>query len=656
MTAVEQPVFPHMFEPITIGRMEVKNRVFVPGHNTALSEKGLVSDDMIAYHEARAEAGVGMIMMEVSTVHHSYAPYGRLSVIDDACIPGLEAMAAMGRRHGCRILGQLYHPGRVSAASEDGSQMASYAPSEVPDEVYKNVPSPLSSDEIWEIVESYGAGARRMAEAGLDGIEIISSMGYLISQFLNPRLNLRTDAFGGSPENRLRFLREIIKSVRDAVGRDLTLGIRISVDEMDEEGLAPNETLAALTAMEADGGLDFFNVIASTTATYAGWLHIIPHMVMPNAYLAPLAEKVKQAVSLPVLIAGRVNQPQDIEQILDKRQADMVGLVRAHICDPDFMAKVRDGRAEDIRACIGCNQACIGHRLKGFPISCIQYPESGRERVYRKKTRVQTPLSVVVVGGGPAGMKAAAVAAERGNDVQLFEKDKRLGGQALLAQLLPDRSEFGGIVTNLEREARSHGVTIHKGVEATAAMIAEENADAVILATGALPRIPDIDGVQDGHVVDSWSVIRGEANVGASVVIWDWRCDWVGLGIAQMLAQNGCRVRLAVNGIVAGERIPSMVRDYAIGELHKLGVEIVPYVRLIGVDADSVYFQHLTSKQPVILDGVETLVSHHAPRRNAEIAGKLAQRGIRATMIGDCLNPRTAEEAVLEGLKAGMAI
>jgi len=648
--------FPRIFRPITIGRMEVKNRIFIPGHNTALSEKGLVSEAMLAYHETRAKAGVGMLTMEVSTVHESYAPYGRLSVMTDECIPGLEAMAQLGRRHDCRILGQLFHPGRVAAASEDGSHMASFAPSEVPDEVYKNIPAPLTRSQIGDIVDSYRTGAARMAEAGLDGIEIISSMGYLVSQFLNPRINLRDDEYGGNLENRLRFLREAIAAVREGAGDDITLGIRISADEMDEEGLTAGETAEALTALEADGQLDFFNIIAATTATYAGWLHIVPHMAMPNAYLAPLSKQIKECVTLPVLIAGRVTQPQEAEHILATGQADMVGLVRAHICDPQFMTKTREGRVEDIRACIGCNQACIGHRLKGFPVSCIQFPETGRELTFGIKDRVSNPKKVIVVGGGPAGMKAAAVAAERGHDVRLFEKEARLGGQALLAQLLPDRSEFGGIVTNLTREMDIHGVAVETVTSVNAGTILELAPDAVILATGAEPQLPQIEGLDDAHVVDSWSVMRGEANVGASVVIWDWRSDWVGLGLAQMLAQNGCHVRLAVNGIVAGERIPSMVRDYAVGELHKLGVEIVPYVRLFGVDEDTVYFQHVTSNEPVIMEGVETLVSHHAPRRNATLATELESLGIEATLIGDCLSPRTAEEAVLEGLKAAFAI
>ena len=334
----------------------------------------------------------------------------------------------------------------------------------------------------------------------------------------------------------------------------------------------------------------------------------------------------------------------------------MVGVVRGHIADPEFARKAREGRPEDIRACIGCNQACIGHRLKGFPISCIQHPETGRELQYYRKSRADAPKRVMVVGGGPGSMKAAIVAAQRGHDVTLYEKEARLGGQALLAQLLPDRSEFGGLVTNLARELEILGVSVRTRTEVTADLVAATGPDAIVLATGAEPHIPAIEGLEEAHVVDSWAVLRGEANVGQSAVVWDWRSDWVGLGLAQLLAQSGCRVRLAVNGIVAGERVPSMVRDYAVGELHKLGVEIVPYVRLFGADEDSVYFQHVTSGEPVILDEVDTLVSHHALRRNAGLAEELNAWGERLTLIGDCLGPRTAEEAVLEGLKAAMAI
>ncbi len=649
--------FPTLFSPIDVGNMTVKNRVFLPGHATRLAEAdGTVGDRILAYHKARAEAEVGMIVTEVNCVHPSYLPPNRLSVTSDDCIPGLARLANLGKPYDCRIVGQLFHPGRVAGFSADGSVMATFAPSEVADEFYKNIPNPLTNGQVWEIIEAFGDGARRMAEAGLDGVELLSSMGYLISQFLNPRLNLRADEFGGNPENRLRFLREIIANVRQKAGNEIVLGIRISVDEMDDTGLHPDEALEALKLIDQDGKIDYVNVIAATTASYDGWMHIVPHMVMPSAYIVPQAAAVKSVVSVPVLVAGRINQPQDAEKVLASGEADMTGLVRAHICDPAFTKKAKEGRTDDIRACIACNQACIGHGLKGFFTSCIQHPETGRELQFGHKQKTENPKHVLVIGGGPGGMKAAVTAAERGHRVTLCEKANRLGGQALLAQLLPDRSEFGGIITNLEHELKRFGVKVQLGEEVTLEKVTEMNPDAVIVATGAVPMLPEVDGLDELHVVDSWSVIRGEANVGSSVVIWDWRSDWVGLGLAQMLAQNGCNVRLAVNGIVAGERIPAMVRDYAVGELHKLGVEIVPYVRLFGADTDTVYFQHVTSKQPVIMENVDTLVSHHAPRRNAELAEALRAIGIEPIVIGDALSPRTAEEAVLEGLKAGVAV
>ncbi|OED48984.1 hypothetical protein AB838_08450 [Rhodobacteraceae bacterium (ex Bugula neritina AB1)] len=656
--AQPHPNYPHLFSPLEIGKLTVKNRAFSAGHATRLIEPdGTVGDRLLAYHRARAEADIGMIITEVNVIHPTYAPANRLSTMSDDCIPGLKALADMGRQYDCRMVGQLFHPGRVAGVSVDGSIMPTFGPSEVPDEVYKNIPSPLRTDAVYELIQSYVDGAVRMAEADLDGIEIVSSMGYLPSQFLNPRLNQREDEFGGSFEARLKFLRDILQQIRAKIGPDKLLGIRISADEMDDEGLKPGETAQALQLLEADGDLDYFNIIAATTASYAGWMHIIPHMVHENAYLAPMAEDVKKHVSLPVFIAGRINQPQDAERVLADGQADMVGLVRAHIADPQFTRKARQGRPDDIRACIACNQACIGHGLKGHSISCIQHPETGRELAYYDKPKTDHPKRVLVIGGGPGGMKAAAVAAERGHNVTLLERDKRLGGQVNLAQLLPKRAEFGGLTTNLARELDLNGVDVRTSTAADVAMVQDLAPDEVIVATGASSNLPQLEHLSEtATVLDSWSVISGQANVGKSVVIWDWRSDWVGLGLAQLLAESGCHVRLAVNGIVAGERIPSMVRDHWMGELHKLDVEVVPYVRLFGADEDTVYFQHVTSNQPVIMEGVDTLVSHHAPRRNASLADDLLAAGFTPKIIGDCLAPRTAEEAVLEGLRAGFEI
>jgi NADPH-dependent 2,4-dienoyl-CoA reductase/sulfur reductase-like enzyme len=496
-----------------------------------------------------------------------------------------------------------------------------------------------------------------MKTAGFDGVEIVASHGYLPAQFLNKRTNARTDEYGGPFENRLRFLREVVTAIRGAVGRDIVVGLRISGEEMGHDGLEPVESLEAIEALEADGQLDYYNVIAGSSATLAGAIHIVPPMIVEaTGYVAPFAAAVKAKVKRPVFVGGRINQPQVAERIVASGQADVCGMTRAMIADPEMPNKAREGRLDDVRACIACNQACIGHFHLGVAISCIQRPETGRELTYGTRTKAAKPRRIMIAGGGPAGMKAAAVAAERGHNVTLYERSGQLGGQVLLAQLLPGRAEFGGLVTNLVREVERHGVRVARNTEVTPALIEREKPDAVILATGARPRVPPLEGAEDGHVVNAWQVLKGEANVGKSVVIADWRSDWIGMGLAEKLARDGCRVRLAINGYMAGELIHRYVRDQWAGTLHKLGVETIPYARVFGVDATNVYLQHTTAGDPIIVENVDTLVLAQGHECEATLADALEDWPGELHLIGDCLNARTAEEAVLEGLKVGTRV
>jgi len=647
--------FPHLFTPLTIRGATLRNRIMSTGHDTVLPTDGTVNDALVAYHEARARGGAGLIVLQVSGVHETarYTTH-MLMATEDRSIDGYRRVAEAVHRHGTVLFAQLFHPGREIMESEGGLLAAAYAPSLAPNERFHVMPRPLGRAMIAEIVAGYGDAARRMRTAGLDGVEIVASHGYLPSQFLNPRVNRREDEYGGSAENRLRFLRDVIADIRAKTDPGFVVGLRISGGEMDEEGLTAAEALDAIAAL--DGALDYVHVIAGTSASLGGAIHIVPPMTIENAYMAPFAATVKARVGMPVFVTGRINQPQDAEAVIASGQADLCGMTRALIADPEMPAKAREGRPDDIRACIACNQACIGHFHRGYPISCIQHPVTGRELRYGTPKPAERPKRVMVVGGGPAGMKAAAVAAARGHRVTLYEASGRLGGQALLAQLLPGRAEFGGLVTNLQRELELAQVEVRKGVRVDKALVEAEAPDAVIVATGAIPFRPNIE--QDGRmqVVDSWQVIRGEVTVGASVLVSDWRCDWIGIGVAEALARAGSSVRLAVNGTTAGEVLPLYVRDHSVGRLHRLGVTITPFARLYGCDGDTVYLQHTTSGEPMTVEGIDTLVLCHGHAPVMELGEALADFAGDLHIVGDGLAPRTAEEAIFEGFRAAWAL
>ena len=647
--------FPHLFSPITIRQLEVKNRIVFIGHMTYLNE-GIPGDRLVAYHGARALGGTGLIITEVAGVHASayYSP-NMIDASDPACVPGYRRVADVVHAEGARIFSQLFHPGREIKMSSDGTTPTAYSASATANERFHLTPRPIPKRVLRDIVHGYGVSASHIQQAGIDGVEILASQGYLPAQFLNPNVNKRDDRYGGSFENRLRFLKEIVASIREQTD-DFIVGIRISAHEMEPRGLQPDDMADICHALDQHGGLDYFNVVAGTSATLGGSIHIVPPMMVEHGYVAPFAAKIRDQVGKPVIVTGRINQPQIAERVLSEGQADLCGMTRALICDPEMPNKAHQERLEDIRACIGCNQACIGHSHTGHRISCIQHPETGREVEYGARGRADKRRKILVAGGGPAGMKAAAVAAERGHAVTLYETAPRVGGQALLAQLLPGRAEFGGIVTNLNREMELSGVKVITSTKVTAELVQTEKPDAVIVATGATPRIPEIPGAAEAHVVSAWQVLRNEVNVGQSVVIADWRCDWIGLGLAEKLACEGCRVRLGVNGYMAGQSLQQYVRDHWLGTIHKLGVEVIAMVRLYGADADSVYFQHTANDEPVVCEDVETLVLSLGHDAVDELDEELCELDCELLMIGDCLGPRSAEEAVLEGMKAGLAV
>ncbi len=643
--------YPRLFSPLTVRGHEIRNRILSTGHQTYLAKAGLPGEDFIAYHAARARGGAGLIVTEAARFHASSMTQSPdLVIASDDAIGHYARLADAVRAHGARIIGQLSHAGRVSRRMQNGMRGVVFAPSSVPENRFHTVPREMPADMVAEIVAALAEGARRYIEAGYDGVELMASHGLLFAQFLNPASNLRGDRYGGPLENRMRALRESLIAARAAIGAGPLIGLRISADELDEGGLDQATALEVCRRLSGEGLVDYINTTVGTMAALGGSIHVVPPMEIAPAYVAEHARRIRDAVSVPVFVAGRINQPQIAEGVLAAGQADMCAMTRALITDPDMPNKARLGKSDEIRACIGCNQACIGHFHAGHSISCIQNPVTGREVRLAGLAQSRQRRKILIAGAGPAGMKAAVTAAAMGHEVILAEAGAQAGGQALLAQLLPERAEFGGLVTNLLAEVTGHGVDLRLNTRVTAELVERLAPDAVILATGSKPVETPVEGRDGGNVIEAIDLLAGRARPGARVVVADWRCDWIGIGVAMLLQRAGHHVRLAVNGIAAGQNLQQYVRDHWAACLHRAEIEVIAYARLFGIDGESAYFIHGASGQPIVLDGADSLVlcSGHAPDMTLE--QELGHCRLPFVTIGDCTIARSAEEAIYDGL------
>lgn len=650
-------IYPLLSSPIQLGNVTIRNRMFFTGHNSKLQEPdGLIGDRYIAYQVRRAQGGAGLQFLCAAAIDEmSLTSTDQLSLINDDALPGFRRMAREVESAGGMVFAQLLHPGREIYESSDGSRPRAVSASAVRTERHFVVPRELSVSEIAEIVQSYAAAARRAVAGGMKGLEIVGNQGNLPAQFLGETTNRRTDEYGGSPENRQRFLLEVLRAVRAAVGGMVPVGLRISLADLDGVGLESDESVAACKRIDEEGLSDWFHVVMGTAATRVGASHIVPAMHNPTGYMTPNSKRIKDVVKAPVISTGRYNDPSVAEAAIRSGACDAVGMTRAMISDPDLGIKVIGDRPDDIRACIGCVQACIGHFQKGYSVSCIQYPETGRETTLGNYGPAKTSKKILIAGGGPAGMKAAIVAAARGHRVALYEATGSLGGQANVAAKIPGRAEFGGIVTNLRHELEMYQVEVHLKTPVTRELVERLRPDVLVVATGGIPATPDSDFISGIQTVTAVDLLNETVKAGSRVVIADATADWVGPGVALKLARNGHKVTLAVNSAVSAENIPWYARDYTNGALHAAGVEVVNYARFFGADGGNVYFQHSITLAPIEMTEVDTLVFSFGAEADRKLERELQGLDIETNMIGDCWSPRTAEEAVLEGLKVAVS-
>jgi 2,4-dienoyl-CoA reductase-like NADH-dependent reductase (Old Yellow Enzyme family) len=650
-----------VFEPIQIGRVTIPNRIVRTAHGTWIS-RGTINDDLIAYHVERAKGGVGLSYIEYTTVHPSSFSLGPWSW-DDSIIESCAKLVNAVRPYGMKMFHQLAHGGYMYPPAEGPPWSASA----MANPINGIVAVPMTRDQIGEIVVAFANAARRSCAAGLDGVEIHVGHGYLLHQFLSPLTNHREDEYGGSLENRMRFTREVLRAVRKAVEPGFPIGIRLS-DQLAEGGLTPEDCAQIAGLLEAEGLIDFIN---GSQGSYHRLPAMLPAMERPLGSMLESSSKVVAGVKkIPrILTAARVRTLEEAEQMLRDGLGDLIGMQRAHIADPYLVKKTREGRADQVRPCIACNQGCVGGLLSmSMRLGCAVNPAVGFERTLSEDLirRADTPKRVVIVGGGPGGMEAARVAALAGHRVVLAEASAHLGGAASIAKLAPRMHTFGDILDWLEREVRRLDVDVRTEAYMEASDVLAEKPDVVIIATGAAPRM---DGVQIAvpaqpakgtdlpHVISTTDLFTDKTRqFQGSALVFDDVGHYEALGAADYLIEKGMSVTFATRCASLAPTVETWTRvEPALERLHKGKFDLLLRTHLMEIRPQECLVRPLqgerTSRVPADLV-VLVLARQSLSGLREELQGKVPQ----VTLIGDALAPRDLQAAIREGHLAARAI
>ncbi len=648
--------FEYLFTPLQIGNVTVDNRIAVMPHTTLLSTDHLIGDRHIAYYEERAKGGAGLIIVETLIVHPTSQPLmNEAFAYDEREVPRYRELTAAVHRHGAKIFAQIAHGGRqLIDGSISGLPLWGVSP--VALSVASETPHEMGEEEIAELIAAFARSAGYICDGGFDGVELHSSHGYLIQQFFSPLSNQRTDRWGGSLENRMRFAFEVIEAVRGAVGDDFVLGIRLTGDEFVPGGLTTDDTREIARRLVAAGRLDYVSVSAGVGQTP---FLITCDMNFPPGSQAYLAGMIKQAVGdIPVFASQRINDPLLAERILAEGQADMVGMTRAMVCDPELPRKARGGQLDSIRACIACNQNCIGRIMQSKSIGCVQNAAVGCERKWGIGTLTPAPRRkrVSVIGGGPAGMECARILAERGHAVALYEKADELGGQVNLITRVASRQEFGGVVRYLSGQMQKLGVDVRLNTTATAEMVLGEQPDAVVVATGSTPARPPIPGADGPNVCDVADLLSGRVEPGKRTLVIDGDCFYRALTVADFLATRGSEVEVLSQVFFVGMNVtmPSLIITYI--NLCGKGVVFTPLHMVQRIEDRTVKANHVFSFAERTISDLDTVVTAYPGRAETALYRELKGKVAELYQIGDCVAPRKVDMAILEGHDVGRRV
>ncbi|MDG3011704.1 mycofactocin system FadH/OYE family oxidoreductase 2 [Rhodococcus sp. D2-41] len=649
--------YPRLFSSFRLGPVTLRNRVVFAAHLTNYARGGLPTEQHVAYYQARAAGGAGLIITEEQCTHPTDWPYEKMiQGYRPEVVDGYRRITGAVHAHGATVLAQVNHNGGQGTGMY--SRRPLWAPSAVPDPLFREVPKAVERHEIAEIVDGYATVARHCVAGGFDGVELQCSHSSLMRGFLARGTNRRTDEYGGDLEGRARLLLEVLGAMRAELGPDRILGVRLSGDERIDGGIVLDEATATARLIEASGHVDYLNTsIGMATAS----LHLIEaSMAVPKGYALYIPSAIRDAVDLPVVGIGRFKDAEQAEQALAEGHCDLVGVVRGQIADPDFVAKARADEVSSVRNCLSCNQECVGRMGLNRWLGCLVNPRAGRESVVLPDP-TRRVKDVWVIGGGPAGLQAAATAAERGHRVTLYERDRVLGGQVRAAARAPYRGEFAELTRNLESECRRRGVVIELGVDVTAEMVESGGAESVIVATGARPRRPQWAGVSE-RVVDVRDVLEDRCAPTGRVLVVDELGFHQATSVAEWLADRGAAVTVCTGAMTVGQDL-GITLDMEGWQMraHEKGIEQVTDVVPVGVGQCGGEGQLTVELLHHPTGGRETCVvdwvvgaTHQDPVD--ELWMQLRGSDIEVHRIGDALTPRRAHAAVIEGHRAAVAL
>lgn len=646
--------FSNLFSPIEIKGKTIKNRIVSTSHHTKLGRDGLITEELILYHQRRAEGGVGLIIVEAQCVD-------RTAVTDETFLQpfregwskGAKELVERVKGYGTRIFFQLWHPGRQSTSST--SLLPLYAPSSIPCFAMREPPKEMEVEEIKRLVRNFAETAKKIMEIGADGVEIHCAHGYLLQQFLSPYSNRRNDEYGGDFEGRARLLFEVIDAVYDLCGKEMVMGVRLCADELLGYGITPEYSKRVAERIGRLGRVDYLSI---TCGNYTTFYTISPPMNFPVACFIGYAEMIKSSSNLPIIAAGRINSPSVAEEIIREKKADMVAITRGLICDPDFPKKAKEGKGHLIRRCMACNQGCIGRIRAGLHVSCSQNPTAGREKYMRIESSISKRRGIVV-GGGISGMKTAEVLRMKGHEVILIEKEKVLGGKINFVSKTPKRESFLECVEFLKAHLEELGVEVRLGVFADSKYLLSLNPDFVILATGSKvsrdvpPPFPEIKNPYHPNVITWEEVYKKDGNVeGDKIVIYSTDQYHKGVYCARLLVERGKKVILLdpYENILEYGKGESISSFFLIQEILMMGGEVHNFSAVEKItDGGCIVMNTMTfSTEEIPCDKV-VLICPDMP--NAELYFELKGYGMRVERCGDAIVPRQIDHAILSAFQ-----